>query len=204
VPASVNKSGAPWRDASSRLGAEFVHYELSRNEAHSVSLNLGVEVESAALARGVGAKRFLSDRISYHLDAALRRTSQFWFVLEETRPRPGRLHLHGEIECNSDELPRVREALRKAAGKWDRHAVQYQVDLVPDPDAGWVTYALKDQRLLGRRVRSRMGPASWRDDPFMITQDLKRRASVLYNSVRETVALSGYSHSKSGATRPLH
>jgi hypothetical protein len=185
-PAKSHRVTALWRDATPRLRGEFAHYELYRHgDVYAMSANLSAEIETAALREGERAKRYLAKRISYHLCSALGRTSQFWFVLEETPER--RLHLHGAISCNGNELGAVSRALQAAGGKWEASGRQFQVCLKPDPDNYWVTYAFKG---CGVRTLRRFHP-SWRDDPLFVTQDLKRRSEALYEETRKQVTLCG-------------
>ena len=153
-------------------------------------MHLSEDVEKTALTLGDGAKQYLTDRISYYFDRLLGRTSQFWFVLEESNfPRP-HLHLHGAIACSGHELKKVRKALRAAGGKWEASGVRFQVETKLEPDNGWVSYAFKNPYYLGERVLKLSGNSSWRDDPFRITEDLKPGAMDLYKSVRKSVPLS--------------
>ena len=128
-PTKSHRKGAPWRDTTWRLRAEFAHYELARRgKFYSFNLHLGDDVEEAARTRGDGAKRYLMDRLSHRLRRALGRTSQFWFVLEESDGFNRHLHLHGAIACDERGLKKVQKALRAAGGEWDRPAVRFQAE----------------------------------------------------------------------------
>jgi hypothetical protein len=190
-PAKSHRKGAPWRDATWRLRAEFAHYALSQGrEFYSFNLHLGDDVEKAARKRGEGAKRYLVDRLSHWLDRALGRGSQFWFVLEESDSHNRHLHLHGAIACDKREAPKVRKALRAAGGNWDRSAIRFQATTEPDPDNGSISYASKDYRLQAAGLFKRTGDMAWLNDPFMITRGLNMDARALYESVRGSVILS--------------
>ena len=144
-----------------------------------MNLNLGDEIMEQALSKGADAKRFLSQRLSRHLERALGRRIEFWFVLEISEPPANRLHLHGEIDCSATEAKAVRKALRAAGGEWAIGARQRQVKLDASPDEGCVGYAFKDPQLVIHRALRRLGAGpstSWLDDTFMITQALKRDA----------------------------
>ncbi len=204
-PAKSHRKGAPWRDTTWRLRAEFAQYELARRgKFYSFNLHLGVEVEEAARTRGEGAKRYLMDRLSHRLRRVLRRTSQFWFVLEESDGFNRHLHLHGAIACDECELKKMQKALRAAGGEWDRPAVRFQAKTEPDPENGCVSYASKDYRLRVASLFEQTGDMAWLNDPFMITQDLKRNAKALYNSVRSSVELSAPGLMKLARAGALH
>jgi Cu/Zn superoxide dismutase len=164
----------------------------SCGEHHAMSVNLGKEFESQVLAKGSEAKRFLTNRIAYHLRTALRRRVEFWFVLELSEPPARRLHFHGEIACTATEAKRARKALRAAAGEWDPSARRHQVHTDPRPDVGQVSYAFKQEPLLvTERFLNLPRAESWRDDPFMITQGLKNNARKVYEALRRVVTLPG-------------
>jgi hypothetical protein len=171
----------PWRDVTPRLRCEFAHYErCRRGHVYAMSVNLGPEIERAALAKGKGAKRYLTGRLMHHLSSALGPACEFWFVLEETQDLHPRLHFHGAIGCDPNEEHKVRAALQAAAGKWGACNPQYQVKLEQNPDNYWVTYAFK-RCPTGRRAPD---PLSWRADPFMVTWDLKTGAGKLYATIK--------------------
>jgi hypothetical protein len=198
-PAKRHRIGALWRDTTPRLQTEFAHYALYRfGEVSSFTLNLGSDVEAIALSKGVGAKRYMADRISYHLQAALGRKFQFWFVLQETDPPGRRLHLHGALCFNHNKESDVKAALRAAGGEWKAaRGREYQPDIDPIPsDNGWVTYAFLKCSVARKRPKT----GSWHDSPSTMTQDLKAAAKCLYEEMRNGVALSG------GGVRakPLH
>jgi len=74
---------AEWRDTTFYLRGEFAHYALAlAGEFSAITLQLSDEVEAEALKKGGGAKRFLTERMAYHLEAGLGRQVQFWFRLE--------------------------------------------------------------------------------------------------------------------------
>ena len=156
---------------------------------HSMDLNLNDSVRKLTLSKGAEAKRFLTKRLSYHLRAALGRTTEFWFVLEETGSHPRRLHLHGGVGCGPSEAKAVRKALRQAGGEFPKHARSYQAKLSLDPDDGAVSYAFKEPLILSKTIRRMSSTASWADDPFMVTQILKSQAKSLYDAARVNVPL---------------
>ena len=194
-----------WRDTTPHLRAEFAHYALElKGGVLAISLDLGAEIEDEALGKAGGAKRYLTDRIDHHLKAEFGRKLEFWFRLEAgdgphhmpysfREPGSGKvnLHLHGEIGCSPAERSRLRRALRKAGGKWESRGVRYQAHTKANPDNGYVSYAFKNDPRLARRLLGIEGAPSWCDDLLMVSLDLKRRSKALYESVRESVRLSG-------------
>jgi hypothetical protein len=196
--------GAAWRDTTPYLRGEFAHYSLAQaGEFCAITLNLGDEIEAVALKKGRGAKRYLTERIAYHLQAALGRRVPFWFRLEtadddvtrfrldKAGEKGSRLHLHGEVSCQRAERRQVEKALRKAGGEWDLSGSRYQAHTHPAPDNGYVSYAFKhDPRLYSRQFGMR-GEPSWCDDLFMVSLDLKQQSKALYERVRPLVKLSG-------------
>jgi hypothetical protein len=163
----------------------------SDGEFHAMTLNLREDIERLALSKGRGAKRFLADRLAYHLRKALGRTVEFWFVLEFGPITRGRLHLHGEIQCSLEEAKKARAALRAAGGKWLAPAVRFQAETTHRPDNGCVSYAFKEPLFGSAGILNLSGSASWKDEPFAITRGLKDRARKLYDVLRKHIALSG-------------
>ena len=191
-PAKNHRLGAPWRQTTSRLHAELAHMVLaSDGEFHAMTLNLREDIERQALAKGRGAKRFLADRIAYHLRRALGRRVEFWFVLEFGPVPGGRLHLHGEIQCSMKEAKKARAALRSAGGKWLGPAVRFQAETTRCSDNGYVSYAFKEPFFGSAGILNFSGSASWKDEPFLITRGLKDRARKLYDVLRKHITLSG-------------
>ena len=183
---------AEWRDTTFYLRGEFAHYALAlAGEFSAITLQLSDEVEAEALKKGGGAKRFLTERMAYHLEAGLGRQVQFWFRLETADVPGSRLHLHGEIGCAPRELPKARAALRKAGGKWDARGARYQAHTTPEPDNGYVSYAFKSDPGQGHRVLRIAREPAWWDAPFMVTSGLKQQSRALYEAVRRSVRLSG-------------
>jgi hypothetical protein len=198
--ARSHRIGAEWRATTFRLRAEFANSALAiGGEAHAMSLNLGEAIEKTALEKGAGAKRYITLRLSYFLERVLGRKVEFWFFLEESDSSRRHLHLHGAIGCTSSERKKVRQALRKAGGEWEPAGAKFQTFLQLNPDNGVVSYALKNPWLVNDRILDRSGKPWWGDDPFMITQDLKREAKAMYRSVRDKVALSAPGIRKIGA-----
>jgi hypothetical protein len=185
--------GASWRDASPRLRAQFAHYALiERGDHYAMALHLGHDIMARAFSAGPGAKRFLSQRLSYHLAAALHQKPEFWFMLEVARGNTPRLHLHGGISCKPTEVKAVRRALRRAGGEFDMGARRFQANLQKDPDDGLVTYAFKNPFFLtSRKSRRKVSGATWAENPFFITGDLKREAGQLYEAARGLVTNIG-------------
>ena len=133
-----------------------------------------------------GAKRYLTERLKYHLGKTLGRTAQFWFMLESTEGAAStvatkNLQLHGGIASSASEAKKVRKALRRAGGEFDKHVRHYRAKVRADLDDGIVSYSFKNQVSL--IVRTMKGPP-WADNPLMITKELKAQARSLYEEAR--------------------
>ena len=107
----------------------------SRGEFYAITINLREDIERQALACGSGAKRFLANRIAYHVDAVLGRLVDLWFVLELSAPPRPRLHLHCEFGCTEAEVKQLRKALRAAGGKWEPPRDDTRCIAIPIPTA---------------------------------------------------------------------
>jgi hypothetical protein len=140
-PAHDYRVPATWRDTSDQLRILYRHLALREfGEVHSFTLNLKPAIEERARNQ-LNPAGWLLDRIVHHLKAVLRKLPEFHFVLEEAEAH--RLHVHGEIQCNSAETAAVRKALRLAGGEWDV-VRQHQAHTDTDPDQGWASYISKD------------------------------------------------------------
>ncbi len=204
------REGAEWGRTTPYLKLQFSHYalqainlEYEQHLGQAFTLNIGDDIAAKMLASG-NPKRFLSRRISTELRKALGRTVELWFVFELSRGNAGSKpyhHIHGEILLRRGEREKARAALRKAGGDWGRtkgvphFQVKYEADLSDD---GWVSYAVKDDRLnsvpMLKRIAGSSNAPIWMQDgldsAFFITEKLKRLAGLFYESVRPHVRLT--------------
>jgi hypothetical protein len=188
-PGRAHRGGSDWRDATDHLRLQLAHYamlgaNLEGSTLYAMTLRLGAELE-ASLHGKIDAKRRLSKRFNLQLGDI-----QYWFVLEGDAALNIPVHLHGEIACDPDKLPHIRRALKKAGGAWG--SSKHQLKLDPEPDDGWVSYALKNPRLFDKRLRNHLS-LPYLADPIMITHGLKRDAQALYELARAEVSLPGFS-----------
>jgi hypothetical protein len=126
-------------------------------ESLAFSLNFGVAL-LATLTPGCPSTRdVVRNRISRLLKSKLKRDVAFIVVLEETWD--GRLHAHGAVQADRDEMPRVDEALRAAGGNWTAvRGEDHQLHLAPIwSSCGWWDYLIKDLRRAGDRKANWIG-----------------------------------------------
>lgn len=117
------------------------------------TLNLSPANENKAKTLGAD---WLRKRVAHHLEASLGLRGVV-LVLEATGGRKGRgkaaggvagrIHAHGIIEANSNEIVAVEGALKAAGGGWaNSRGSEHQVYARPLTDTdGWVRYVLEDQ-----------------------------------------------------------
>ncbi|WP_135429119.1 hypothetical protein [Pseudotabrizicola sediminis] len=154
----------------------------------AVTLNLGIRRESMLVDHDDPRLR-MRQNLHHHLAAAGFRNLPYAFVFEVTPERDGsRLHLHGVIHTSgfsSDDLTRLRNALRKAASPASGAlGGQRQLDMVPLYNAaGWSDYLLKD----ASRTADYLGI----DHPFMLSDPMKRVAKVYFNDLQAEVRRRG-------------
>jgi hypothetical protein len=139
------------------------------------SLDLGPDEIKAANDNRKGFTDYFKRRISRALYDALGYVPAY--VLAQGVAANDRLHSHGVIETNDNELEMVRRALEHAGGVWaHRRGQEHQCDIKPlyDPDV-WADYCLRDCPKARRLIK---GPA------ISITTPLRRRAEDLWSSYR--------------------
>lgn len=109
----------------------------------SFSLNLSQAEIDKALASPKGFASYFREAINRSMKRALGYKPKFWIAVDVTET--GRLHLHGGMAVQHNEVHLAYDALSQAGGVWDnaRHGdKQAHVDLQDDPD-GWVRYAIR-------------------------------------------------------------
>ncbi|QDM27562.1 hypothetical protein FNL56_16615 [Tardiphaga sp. vice304] len=150
-PARQYKKPAAWRDITDTLHVHYLHLALTTmGPVYSFSLNLRSDIEVRALAQPASLD-WLRRRLVRRLTTLLGRPVALYVVAEEEGHRR-RLHLHGEMQVNADEVVTARDALRLAGGEWDQ-ARQHQSHTQCDPDSGWAGYVAKEFWRFGPIVR---------------------------------------------------
>lgn len=141
------------------------------------TLNLGHEISKHALTDPDNFKKLIRDRLRHNLvDFPDIETV---FSLEFTPDN--RPHLHGLILANGNQIPELRQALRRAGGRWGtKYGSGHQVDFKTDDDGpieGWLSYCLKDTA----RTCKILGIKS----PLIISNDLRRQAQTHWDQLRQ-------------------
>lgn len=139
--------------------------------AYAFTVNLGPAQIKAA---NDNAKGF-ADHFKRRISRTLKRAGfdvPYWFAVDVTKT--GRLHIHGGLEANDNNLDAVKEALRAAGGAWKGLGRQFQCHVKPmvTPDV-WANYCLRNQAKVRRLVRGRS---------VSITTVLRRRGKALYRA----------------------
>jgi hypothetical protein len=102
-------------------------------EPYFLSLNLNPDLEAKAKADPNGFLDHMSRRVRRYLKKILGRVPELVLVAGNEK---GRLHIHGIIGLDPNEVPRAREALLAAGGTWShKRGQQHQLDLQPIPAA---------------------------------------------------------------------
>jgi len=178
----ASRTPAVWRDLTPWMQMLYRHFAAGQlGTLYNLTLNLDVRIEALARVQ-TSAAAWLQKRMARELRKALPgEQPTFFFVVEQVNGYR-HMHLHGEIVTGNVEA--ARKALRLAAGEWTR-ARQHQAHTKLDPNAGWVSYAAKDNIYNGRNnlpiQRNFCGDAE------ASTHNLTRAAQDLYDADRQKV-----------------
>lgn len=149
---------ASWDKAGDMTRLGYVNDALAlHGDRYAFTLNLSPDVIRTANDNARGPVDHYRREIARQLVKVIPdRDVPMWFVLETTEE--GRQHLHGAIALNDNDVPAVRQALKKAGGTWVGHGRGHQLDLAPQrlPDA-WAAYPVKMQARTRRHVREAIG-----------------------------------------------
>lgn len=183
------RSVAPkaWRDTHDDVRGLFyaVAIRIGGN-VRKFDLNLSEEVEALARSQGKHCLAWLHRRVVRQLrrapGASQGLSTPFWFAIEESDK--GRLHIHGEIAFEPHRVKIIREALKKAGGRWAGDNAEYQLVLTKSPNLRGAGYCLKscsNARPDRRRYMQQFGsPRSWvagfEGKAVTVSRDLKRAA----------------------------
>jgi hypothetical protein len=194
-----HRVGAEWHDATFYAQTTFAHHALCLREptdgavVHAMTLNLSEKIRRAVLDRGKQGRGWLAKRVAHYLEAKLGRRVDFWLVIEEARAVTPLLHFHGALAIKPTERVLARSALRMAGGELPASKRASQARLDSAIDDGWVSYALKNFRLIYRRYLTRVSKGKltplWLDAPAFVSQSLKRDTRRLYKEARAKVRL---------------
>lgn len=137
---------------------------------YAFSLDLSPKEIAAANDNAKGFADHFKRRISRNLKR-MAIDAPFWFGVDVTRA--GRLHLHGGIAANDNQLDVVERAMCAAGGDWaSKYHADKQCDLQPmyTPDI-WANYCLRAQAKVKRIITGKA---------ISITTPLRRRAKALW------------------------
>jgi hypothetical protein len=139
------------------------------------TLNCSPDEIAAAQRHPKGFIDYFKRRISSALKRALGYVPLFGFGVDVARD--DRLHIHGAIAANDNQLEAIERALCHAGGKWASpwHREKQCKFARLHPADGWATYCLQNQARVKRLIRGRV---------ISITTPLRRRAKELWSALR--------------------
>jgi hypothetical protein len=141
------------------------------------TLNCSPDEIAAAQCHPNGFTDYFTRRISRTLKRALGYVPLHGFGVDVARD--DRLHIHGAIAANDNQLAAIKAALCHAGGKWAspwRSDKQCQFKALHPPD-GWANYCLRHQAKARRIITGRT---------VSITTPLRRHARELWSVLRLT------------------
>ena len=144
-------------------------------EGRAFTLNCSPDEIAAALRHPKGFTDYFKRGIDRALKRALGYVPLYGFGVDVARD--DRLHTHGAIAANDNQLEVIKGALCQAGGKWasTRHSDK-QCEFRPlHPADGWATYCLRHQARVRRIITGRT---------ISITTPLRRRAKELWSVLR--------------------
>jgi hypothetical protein len=139
------------------------------------TLNCSPDEIAAAQRHPKGFADYFKRRISRALKGALGYAPLYGFGVDVASG--DRLHIHGAIAANDNQLAVIKGALCHAGGKWaSQWHRERQCDFQPlHPADGWATYCLGNQARVRRLIRGRV---------ISITTPLRSRAKELWSVLR--------------------
>ncbi|MDF1598247.1 hypothetical protein PZ895_00455 [Mesorhizobium sp. YIM 152430] len=177
-----NRVPAPWRDLSDLSCLEWLHHTMRASGGScGFTLNLSDDIAAKAGAQASSAG-WLAKRIARELKAATGRHVPFFFAFEVSRA--GKLHVHGELQIETDEHEAVRKALRRAGGEWDTTR-QHQAKTKPKPSVVWTNYCAKDWTSMRAHRFNHSRPIN--GDWFFATNEARSSAKEIYEERRKQV-----------------
>lgn len=103
-----------WAKTTEQVQAVFWHRVIRDRGGVAFVVNFTPDVLDRANKASIGAPQFMRRRITKALKDALGRDVDLWCALDTTKD--GRLHLHGGVAINDNEIAVAELALRKASG----------------------------------------------------------------------------------------
>ena len=171
-----------WENTSDRVKIVFANAALDMTGKRPVSwtLNLSPNRNDAAQRDPRGFTESLKRDLDRSLKRQLGYIPWYWFGVDVANKPLDRLHLHGGIAADENELESIRLALLHTGGEWA--SVRYknsQLRLNPDRcDDGWPTYSIRRRRRVSALIRGRT---------FTISGPLRSEAKDLYDGCRQVM-----------------
>jgi hypothetical protein len=172
-----------WEHSLDRIKLAASTWALELSEKHPVSWTLNLTPERIDEAQR--DPRGFTESLKRDLDRALQRElggvhPLYWFSVDVTRKPDERLHLHGAIAADLQELEAIERAMRHVGGhgpKPDKD--DHMVDLNPQRcDEGWAVYSIRNAGQVRKLIRYRT---------TTITSPLRSEGKWFYDTVRQII-----------------
>jgi len=148
------------------------HRAIKEAGGMAFRLNFSPKVLERAKASKKGLAQTLFNRIRDDLKKGFGREVPFWASLDITDD--GRIHVQGGIVATDNTLPRLREALQRAGGKWAHRRGQDEQVWLSGPEYltdEWARYSTRNTQ----RLEDETGQSA-----VYASGPIKRRAEALY------------------------
>ena len=133
---------APWRHISDLLRGFYLLAGIRTLGEPVYAFSLNPKPMRSSKAKTTSkAMNWLRRRVARRLQV-LDRPVAFVVAAEETTDTH-RLHFHGVVAVDDNEVDLARKALRLAGGEFEK-VRQHQAHTTPDPDIGWMQYSGKE------------------------------------------------------------
>jgi hypothetical protein len=163
-----------WEKATPVLKSHYWQQSVSEAGGVPFVVNFNPDVIARAEGSAKGAFTVLRDRVRDALKAEFGQAMDFWCALDTDAD--GRLHIHGGIIASPQDRDRLRNALKRAGGRWThKRGEKRQVWIGEHGDSGWGTYSVRNNDAVRQQVGQRGVYASG---------SIKRRAEALYGQDR--------------------
>lgn len=154
--------------------------EVSGKRPVSWTLNLTPERIDEALSHPSGFTKCLGGYLNRAFERELGLDPLYWISVDVTRKPAQRLHLHGAVAADEQELEAVERALRHAGGHGPKPVKDDRmVDLNPlRCDEGWAIYSIRNAAKARRLIKGRT---------TYITGPLRSEGKWTYDEVRRII-----------------
>lgn len=183
---------ASWEDAGELPRLIACNRALAElGQPFAFSMNLDPMLIAAANDNARGPLDHVRRRVVRAVQDAYGGARPLWVVLETDDD--GRLHVHGGVALNDNDLPgRLEASLAKFGGGWTRRgSAPADVRAQWEPD-GWAVYPLKRFERTRRHLRASTGKAAGAHIPLLsISDDLRVVGRRIHAEVRGVVGRLG-------------